>query len=61
MRRGVVLMAALVLGGCESFDPLPDTNDLCRDSYRCSPQCGTMATGANGDCSPVETGGRTRG
>ncbi|CAN5322299.1 hypothetical protein BH10PSE1_BH10PSE1_01180 [soil metagenome] len=61
MRVLLVLGVGLLLSACANVDPFPDTGDLCRDSSRCSPQCGTATTGASGDCTPAESGGRTRG
>jgi len=49
----------LTLAGCAGLSD--DMEDYCRDSSHCSPQCGTVATGALPECDPYQREGRTRG
>jgi hypothetical protein len=51
---------ALGLSACAGMADY-NTDDLCRNSSRCAPACGSVATGASPDCSPAENEGRTRG
>ena len=60
MRRLItaILAATFALAGCAG---LPTTDDLCRDSSRCTPDCGSVARGGSPDCDPWEREGHTRG
>jgi len=61
MRWVLMTTAVLMLAGCAGVDPLGSTDDMCRTSSRCAPTCGSVASGASGDCDPYQNGGRTRG
>ena len=59
MRKFLGLGVILMLTGCGAMSA--DLDDYCRDSSRCTPQCGSGASGASADCDPRENEGRTRG
>jgi len=61
MRAMLLLVAGLMLAGCAGVDPAGGAEDWCRDSSRCSPKCGSVATGAAPECDPYQREGRTRG
>jgi len=60
MRSIAAALAAstLALAGCAG---LPTTDDLCRNSSRCTPDCGSIARGGSPECDPWEREGHTRG
>jgi hypothetical protein len=60
MRRVLtaILTSTLALAGCAG---LPTTDELCRDSSRCTPDCSSVAGGGSPDCDPYQREGRTRG
>ncbi|MDP3801318.1 hypothetical protein [Brevundimonas sp.] len=60
MRRVLIIILSPVLlsAGCAS---LPTTDELCRDSSRCTPDCGSVARGGSPECDPYQREGHTRG
>ncbi|MES2860616.1 MAG: hypothetical protein V4701_04055 [Pseudomonadota bacterium] len=60
LRRIILGVSLMLLAGCSSLAP-PDLDDICRGASRCTPQCGSVASGASPDCDPYQNGGRTRG
>ena len=61
--RAIIGLAAvaLVVAGCGATVSAGSLDDICRDSSRCAPRCGSVATGASPDCVGAGNEGRTRG